>query len=516
MLLKKTICIAASGLTLVLIGGGDASAGGILRDVRPTAQLANGPANNIWVNLAKKVVPSVVNISTITSPTTISGEDGNSEDMVKRFLNEFFGRSHGRGYQENKAERDLTAPPGNEMMPKAVALGSGFIIDKDGTILTNNHVVQNADEIKIGFTEGSDDIPVAAKVIGRDPDLDIALVRIKDPQHRKFVPIPLGDSDQVDVGEYVMAIGNPFGQGHSVTHGIISQKGRSAPDFPLATYLQTDVAINPGNSGGPLVDLNGNVIAINNAIEARAQGIGFAIPINLIKQVLPQLKAHGTVARGYIGVVVGELTPPVSKKLGAAIDLHAPFVTQVYPESPAARAGLKNYDVILDFNGKTLRTGSDLIAEVTASKAGNTIPLKVIRGGVEKMLSLKVGQRPANDDELAKYQRKPASVRRHKDDGGRIETGMTLQTVTPMLARELGMSEKITGVVVDTTDPASPADKIGLSTGDVIMEVDQKPISDVRHFYSTVKDKKEYLLRIRKLTGAHDDTFAVVVLDLKS
>ncbi|MBI3557821.1 MAG: trypsin-like peptidase domain-containing protein [Deltaproteobacteria bacterium] len=495
-------CIAAFGTTLLLSCPGALAA----------PQNVNVPPGNIWIELARKAVPSVVNISTIT--TGSGAAVGTSDDMLRKFFDQFFGGKRGRSYREEKDQRDLTAPPGNEMMPKAVALGSGFIIDKSGTILTNNHVVADADEIKVAFTELPDDSPVEAKVIGRDPDLDIALLQVKDNIKRKFIPLPLGDSDQVEIGEYVLAVGNPFGQGHSVTHGIISQKGRNAPDFPLATYLQTDAPINPGNSGGPLVNLNGEVIAINNAIEARAQGIGFAIPINVVKQVLPQLKAKGKVARGYIGVVVGELTPPVAEKLRVPQDLHSPFVTQVYPEGPAARAGVRNYDVILDFDGKALHNGNDLIANVTAAHSGHAVPMRILRGGTEKIVTINVGRRPVSE-ETPKGHRQPSSVHRHHDEGAKVDTGMTLQTMTPELAEELGIGEPMAGVVVDTTDAAGPADKIGLSTGDIIMEVDQKPVADVKSFYSIVRDKKRYLLRVRKLTGEREDTFAVVVLDLK-
>ncbi len=499
---KSSICVAAFGITLLLNGLSALAAA-------PGPAAANG---NIWIDLARKAVPSVVNISTIT---TGSAATSASDDVLRKFFDQFFGGRHGgRSYREERDQRDLTAPPGSEMMPKAVALGSGFVIDKSGIILTNNHVVVDADEIKVAFTESPDETPVAAKVIGRDPDLDVALLQVKDHATRKFTPLPLGDSDKVEIGEYVMAVGNPFGQGHSVTHGIISQKGRNAPDFPLATYLQTDAPINPGNSGGPLVNINGEVIAINNAIEARAQGIGFAIPINVVKQVLPQLKAHGKVARGYIGVVVGELTPAVAAKLGVAQDLHSPFVTQVYSEGPAANAGVQTYDVILEFDGKPLHTGSDLIAQVTTAHAGAPVTIKIRRGGSEKNLTVNIGRRPVTE-ELAKAERKPSSMHHRRDEGAKVEMGMTLQTMTPTLAQELGISEKTVGVVVDTADPASPADKVGLSTGDIIVEVDQKPVVDVKGFYSMVKDQKQYLLRVRKLTGDKDDVFAVVVLDLR-
>ena len=264
-----------------------------------------------------------------------------------------------------------------------MSLGTGFIIDSSGLILTNNHVVADADEIKISFTESLDEKPTDGEVVGRDPEIDIAVIRVKTKH--EMVPVAFGDSDALEVGEYVTAIGNPFGQGHSVTHGIISAKGRLAPDFPLANYLQTDAPINPGNSGGPLVNLKGEVIGINNAIDQRAVGIGFAIPINLVKKVLPQLRSKGTVSRGYIGVLVNEMSPEIAAKLGVPKDSNSPFVTHVYQDAPADKAGLKDYDVILEFNGKPIHSGSELIMAVTSIEVGDSVPVKISRNGSEKV-----------------------------------------------------------------------------------------------------------------------------------
>ena len=258
---------------------------------------------NIFVNLSKKMIPSVVNISTVTTVKSPFLQ-GSPDDVLRKFFGDLFRQYHRGGAGRDGEDDDETAQSlprgGSPKLPKAMSLGTGFIIDPSGLILTNNHVVADADEIKISFTEASDEKPTDAEVVGRDPEIDVALIKVKDKQG--MVAASFGDSDALEVGEYVMAVGNPFGQGHSVTHGIISAKGRTAPDFPLANYLQTDAPINPGNSGGPLINLKGEVIGINNAIDQRAQGIGFAIPINIVKKVLPQLRAKGIVARGYIGV----------------------------------------------------------------------------------------------------------------------------------------------------------------------------------------------------------------------
>jgi serine protease Do len=326
----------------------------------PTASLEQ----NVFVPLAKKLVPSVVNIQTTTTLKTPYGQGGGGpQDLFRKFFEDMFKHQNGgvgpRNDQEgggDEEDQDLGPPPHGGPLPKAMSLGTGFIIDASGLVLTNNHVVADADEIKIQFTEEEEEVLTDGEVVGRDLELDVALIKVKTK--RDLVPVVLGDSDDTQVGEYVMAVGNPFGQGHSVTHGIISAKGREAPELPLAGYLQTDAPINPGNSGGPLVNLKGEVIGINNAIDQRAQGIGFAIPINVVKKILPQLKTKGTVARGYIGVLVNELTPDIAPKLGVAKDLHAPFVTHVYPGDPADKAGLKPYDIITSFGGKTVKPSS--------------------------------------------------------------------------------------------------------------------------------------------------------------
>lgn len=328
---------------------------------------------NIFTRLATDVMPSVVNISTLSRP----------RKEVPQFFEEFFAPG-------------MRIPGGGEReAPRPASLGTGFVIDGSGIILTNHHVVNGADEIKIYFTEEPDEKPIDGKVIGRDPDLDIALIRVKTD--RKLIPLALGDSDRLQVGEYVAAVGNPFGQGHSFTHGIISAKGRISPNVPLATYLQTDAPINPGNSGGPLINLKGEVIGINNAIDARAQNIGFAIPINAVKKILPELQSKGVIARGYIGVTVSELRPEIAEKINVAKDLSAPLVMQVAPGGPAFRAGIRPYDVITEINGKPVRTASELTDRVTSFAEGSVIEVKVAREDRDFKTKVKLGRRPSVD-----------------------------------------------------------------------------------------------------------------------
>jgi serine protease Do len=388
-----------------------------------------------------------------------------------------------------------------------MSLGTGFIIDSTGLILTNNHVVAEAEEIKIIFTEDEDEKPTDGQVVGRDPELDLALIRVKT--NRQLVPLPLGDSDTLEVGEYVMAVGNPFGQGHSVTHGIISAKQRRAPDFQLANYLQTDAPINPGNSGGPLVNLKGEVIGINNAIHQGAQGIGFAIPISLVKTVLPQLRSKGSVSRGYIGVGIQELTPQITTKLNLPKNLRGPIVTEIRPGEPADKAGLKPYDVILEFNGKPVKNGAELVSKVTATGIDQSVPIKVWRKGGEQNLTIKISQRPNGQQAANKEPKK------NKKDPKKahVDTGMEVETLDSQTKKELGMKDSATGIVVTNVAYGGAADRSGLMRGDVIIEVDTKTIKDEDDFYSVVKEKKSYLLRVRRVDPRGTEVFQVVVLD---
>ena len=490
---------------------------------RPPSQAfaASNPSGlldaNIFVNLAKKVVPSVVNISTFTTVKSPYMQ-GPSDDLFRRFFEEMLrrgGRGGGGGGAGPEDEEGGGLPPddgagGGAGGPRATSLGTGFIIDASGIVLTNNHVVGEADEIKIRFTEAEDEKPSDGEVIGRDPELDLALIKVKTK--REMVPLSLGDSDALEVGEYVMAVGQPFGQGHSVTHGIISAKGRISPELPLQKYIQTDAPINPGNSGGPLVNLRGEVIGINNAIDQRAQNIGFAIPINVVKLVLPQLKSKGVVARGYIGVGVKELNPDFAVKLGAAKDLEAPFITQVYPGEPADKAGIKNYDIVLAIAGKHVKNSLDLINAVTGVTVGESVPIKILRGGKEMELKVRVAQRPGSQP-TAKPPRADKKRKGHK--AAPVDTGMTLEDVTPQIARELGLGDKVSGVVVSATTYGGPADRAGLIRGDVILEVDRKSIKNADDFFDVVKEKKSYLLRVRRADPQGREDFTVILLDLK-
>ena len=272
-------------------------------------------------------------------------------------------------------------------------MGTGFVIDASGILLTNNHVVANSDTVDIQLTEEADEKPIEGKVIGRDPDLDVALIRFKPPH--ALTALKLGDSDALQVGEYVMAVGNPYGKGHSVSHGIVSAKGRMEPESPIASYLQTDAPINPGNSGGPLLNLKGEVIGINNAIDARAQGISFAIPINYVKKILPELQDKGTVTRGFIGATIAPLTEELAEKIGQSKDLRAAIVMDITLGGPAAKAGIRPYDVITAVGSTPVHSPSELVLAITSTPVGEKIPVTLLRSGKPVNVDVKIEQRPS-------------------------------------------------------------------------------------------------------------------------
>src|SRR6266536_112721 len=322
-----------------------------------TAATAPAPVNDGWVRLARELKPAVVNISTkrtAEAPEAVSpfGDD----ERFNQFFKHFFG---------------------NQPRRPARSLGSGFIINADGHIVTNNHVVDGATEIKVKLSDGRE---LPAKVVGRDPKTDLALLKVE----AKGLPVvALGDSTQLQVGEPVMAIGNPFGLEQTVTTGIVSATGRVIGEGPYDDVIQTDAAINPGNSGGPLINARGQAIGINTAIFSQnggSVGVGFAIPVNLAKAVLPQLAATGHVERGWLGVTIQRLTPDLAKSFNLP-EAHGALVTDVTSDSPAAKAGLKSGDVIVEYNGRKVGRSEELPRAVADTPIGHQVPITVIRDG---------------------------------------------------------------------------------------------------------------------------------------
>ncbi len=425
-----------------------------------------------FVQLAKKIKPIVVNISS-TQISEAPGRGGQQEygspfgdeDPFNDFWRRFFGGPAPRGPQRQRS------------------LGSGFIIDSDGSILTNNHVVENAQKIVVKL---ADDQEYEAKVIGRDPKTDVAVIKINAKTN--LPAASLGDSDRLEVGEWVVAIGNPFGLDSTVTSGIVSAKGRHIGQGPYDNFIQTDASINPGNSGGPLLNLRGEVIGINTAIFSRSGGnigIGFAIPINLVKEVLPQLRGKGKVTRGYLGVLIQKVTPEIAESLGMDKGYGA-LVANVSKDGPAEKAGVKVGDVIVEFDGKEVKDSGDLPIIVARTGVEKKVRMKVLRDKKEVMLNVTVGE--LKDEEVV------ASV---PEKG---ELGLTVQKITPQMAESLGL-DKPEGVVVTAVEPGSAADEAAIRRGDVILEIDRKAVRTLDEYkkaVSVIRKGKGILFLVRR------------------
>lgn len=418
--------------------------------------------------LADQVKYAVVNISTtqVIKENPMQPFMGPNSPFKEFFGDEFFKRFFGD-------------TPRSEM--KTNALGSGLVIDNEGLILTNNHVVEKATEIKIRTESGKE---YDAKVVGRDPKTDIALIKVKpDPDFPK--PAQIGDSDAIRVGDWVMAVGNPFGLGHTVTAGIVSAKGRVIGAGPYDDFIQTDAAINPGNSGGPLFNMSGEVVGINTAIVAQGQGIGFAIPMNLAKDILPQLKT-GKVVRGWLGIMIQDITPELAESFGIK-QTKGVLVGDVMQESPAEKGGLKRGDVVTDFDGKSVENAHTLSRLVAATPPNSQIVLQVLRDGKSREVKVTIGTMP-DEGEQDQVTKKESSW------------GLTVQNITPELAQRFGLEEGDHGVLVSAVEPGGPAAEAKVRRGDIIKEVNRQKIQNIRDYnQATQKMKKgETLLLLIK------------------
>jgi serine protease Do len=417
-----------------------------------------------FISLAKKLSPSVVNVSTTQIRKTTQGGPGLGDDQMGEFFERFFGAPAPRGPQRRSG------------------LGSGFIIDSNGTILTNYHVVDGAEKISVTLSDGKN---YDAKVIGKDQKSDIAVVKID--AGRDLPAVNLGDSDRLEVGEWVMAIGNPFGLDHSVTSGIVSAKGRNIGAGPYDNFIQTDASINPGNSGGPLINLRGEVVGINSAIFSQSGGnigIGFAIPTNAVKELLPQLRDKGKVVRGFIGASVQKVTPDIADSLGLK-QARGALVADVIKGGPAERAGLKPGDIIIEFDRKEIKDSSDLPMQVARVAPGMSVQMKVLRDGKETALPLTVGEM------------KESEVIAATQEG---DFGLTVQPVTPQLAENLGL-ERAEGLVITAVKRASAAEEAGLRSGDVITEINRQPIKNLADYNRELtrsEKAKSVLLLVRR------------------
>ena len=415
--------------------------------------------------LVKTLQPSVVNISTTNvvkkrqAPFNSPFESpfgGGQDDPFEDFFKKFF-----------------EGGPQQEFRQKG--LGSGFIISKDGFIVTNNHVIEKANDIEIILENGK---KYQAQIIGKDPKTDLALLKIEPEED--LPAISFGRSDVLDIGDWVIAIGNPFGLGHTVTAGIVSAKGRSLGLGSYDDFIQTDAAINPGNSGGPLFNLDGEVVGVNTAIFARAQGIGFAIPAAIAINIIDQLRSNGKVVRGWLGVLVQQITPEIAESLGLQ-ETKGALVADVTPDGPAEKAGIKRRDVIIGFDDTEINEMSQLPKSVAATPPGTKSEIILLREGKKKKISVLLGQLP---EKIAK---KP-KIEEKKDVEN--DLGLAVQEINPIIQKRLNLQDS-QGVIIVNVRRASPAWNAGLRKADIIVEINKKEIKDIEEYKNIINKIKQ-------------------------
>jgi serine protease Do len=433
------------------------------------AQPATGASTIVvpdFADLAKRLSPVVVNISTRSQPQRPSAEQHFGPGGPQ---SPFGGEGDPREFWE-PFER-FFGPMPRERKFRQRSLGSGFIFDSEGYIITNNHVIEGADEVLVKLDGNNTEFP--AKVVGKDAKTDVAVLRIEGQVDLQSAP--LGDSDALQVGEWVLAIGNPFGLDHTVTAGIVSAKGRFIGAGNYDDYIQTDAAINPGNSGGPLLNLRGEVVGINSAIFSRTGGnigIGFAIPMNMAKDLIPQLKEKGRVTRGWLGVLIQRVTPEIAESLGIS-EARGALVADVVEDGPAKAAGIEVGDVIVEYDGQEVNESNDLPLMVARTAVGKEVSVKILRDGDVKDMSVTIAELDDEEMEVAGPEKGE-------------EFGLTVQSLTPEIAENLGV-EGVAGVVVTAVESESPAEDAGLRRGDIILEVNRSPVESVEAYLDALK-----------------------------
>lgn len=401
-----------------------------------------------FADLAEKLTPSVVNISSFSQNETENGE-GNT--------------------------------------PLSESLGSGFIIDGNGYIITNNHVVDKAESISITL---SDDTKTEARVIGKDPKTDLALIKIETK--RPLNAVKFGDSDKIRVGDWVLAIGNPFGLGSSVTAGIVSAKSRDIESGPYDSFIQTDASINQGNSGGPMFNLQGEVIGISSAIfsiTGASQGVGFAIPANLAGWVISQLKEHGEVKRGWIGIKIQPNTPEIADSLGISAN-QGVVVSGVTEQGPAQKAGLQAGDIVLSFNRQPIDNTKNLSRLIAETKIGTPAPIEIWRSGQKQTLTVPIELMP-EETPLSAAKETASDAAETPDNGESLNIiGFTVKEISPELAERYKLAPSTSGVVVTDILPNSDASRKGIKIGDIIVKIDKRNIIGESAFHEYVNDAR--------------------------
>ncbi len=405
-----------------------------------------------FADLVSKLKPAVVNISTTNKVKARSPFFSPFDDNhpFEEYFKKFFDMPEEKEYKQK-------------------GLGTGFIISEDGFVVTNNHVVDKADDIEVILEDGD---KYEAKVVGKDPKTDLALLKIEAEKKLPFVEF--GDSDKSKIGDWVIAIGNPFGLGHTVTAGIISAKGRILGIGNYDDFIQTDAPINPGNSGGPLFNLNGKVVGVNTAIIARGQGLGFSIPVNLTKQIIDQIKDSGKVVRGWLGISIQKITPEIAEVIGVE-EGQGVLVADIMDKSPAEKGGLERGDIILEYDGEIIKEVSDLTGKVALTMPGEKANLKIIRNKKTSEMQIEIGEFP-EDDKVAEKPLEPKQ-----------KFGLAVIDITPQIAGRFGL-ESTEGVIVSSVGMGSAAAEAGFQRGDIIIEINKEKIANVDQ-YNAKMDK---------------------------
>jgi serine protease Do len=465
-LVRSKPAMLALGLVLGAAGLGLARTREKSTAVNPpaTLKLANleeGPSKSSYAPLVKQVLPSVVNIS---SSKVVRNRMGSEDMSTERFFRRFFGD-------------DGLGRPNVPKTQREKALGSGVIVSPEGYIVTNNHVVDGATDVQVAL---SDKREFKARIVGTDSKTDIAVLKIDS---NNLAPITIGDSSKVQVGDVALAIGDPFGVGQTVTKGIISATGRGNLGIEdYEDFLQTDAPINPGNSGGALINDRGELIGINTAIISHgsggSQGIGFAVPSNLAREVMNQIVKTGHVTRAYLGVYVQDITPAMARAFGQK-ESQGVVIGDVSPEGPAKTAGLMRGDIILGVTGKPVSDSNQLRMSISMMQPGTDVTIKYFRDGSEHQAIVKLAEMPT---EVAK-----ANSDEESSGGNKALEGVEVTNLSGSIARELGISPSAKGVVVMDIDPASQMAESGLQKGDVIQEVNHQPVTNVSEFQSAIR-----------------------------
>jgi serine protease Do len=440
----------------------------------PPMKLTDPLPANLFVELSRIINPAVVNIS--TSMRARKAQPGMRDPMLE-LLERFYGVQPEQQPYSNK--------------PQQIGLGTGFIIREDGLILTNNHVIEGADIVQVQLSDSEK--LYDAKVIGSDGRTDVALIKIKPSG--KLPVAALGDSKDLKVGEWVAAFGNPFGHSHTMTKGIVSSVKREIAEINRVPLIQTDASINPGNSGGPLVDTRGYVVGVNSAIDPRGQGIGFAIPIDDIKKILPDLESRGSIRKGYLGLGLGDHTDESAQDLGLDETHHGAVVVKIDPKGPGAKAGIKMYDTITDFNGHKIKNSIDLMDDVSSQAPGSTVPVTILSPNRKsRVVKVAIAERNEKTAAMGSRADQPAEIKGQKAP---YNLGFSVTDLNAQLRQQLELEGDIKKPMIISIDEASIASMAGLQVGDVILEVNKKEVTTATDVTKALKKNMNSIRIVR-------------------